>query len=220
MLVASGAIRALAGGAECASDRRGRRRWRQFIHQRLRSPRPRAAPAVTVGLGGTASLQWLSGTVQTNGFGLRATAGGGVGGNGGNAGDAVIGPCTGAMGVREAMAGRPVCFSAAARSRSLRFRLRARSRGSMSMQMAATAVLAGWPARELARGRQWRQWREWRNRQCHHPGHGDFEWVSWRRSDKWAGGPRPSQWRRRRPRWEHRLGDRPGRWRRVCGRRR
>ena len=29
----------------------------------------------------------------------------------------------GAMGVREAMAGRPVCFSAAARSRSIRFRM-------------------------------------------------------------------------------------------------
>ena len=54
------------------------------IHpQRHCSTRPRAAPAVTVGLGGTASLQWLSGTVQTTGFGLRATAVGGVGGNGG-----------------------------------------------------------------------------------------------------------------------------------------
>ena len=32
------------------------------------------------------------------------------------------------------------------------FRLRRWSRGSMSMQMAATAVLAGWPAQELAQG--------------------------------------------------------------------
>ena len=81
------------------------------------STRPRAAPAVTVGLGGTASLQWLSGTVQTNGFGLRATAGGGVGGKGGIAGDDVVVLLvpTGAMAVREAMAGRLVCFSAAAR---------------------------------------------------------------------------------------------------------
>jgi hypothetical protein len=44
------------------------------------------------GSGGAASLQWLSGTVQTTGIGLQATADGGIGGNGGTAGNPNFGP--------------------------------------------------------------------------------------------------------------------------------
>ena len=71
------------------------------------------------GTGGTVSLQWLSGTVQTNLFGLHASAGGGIGGDGGTGEKAQ--DTAGAMAAREAMAGRPTCFSVAARSRSSDF---------------------------------------------------------------------------------------------------
>ena len=67
-----------------AVDRGGWRRWRRFITNTFRPYQ--GGDGGNGGTGGAVSLQWLSGTVQTTGFGLRATAVGGAGGNGGIAG--------------------------------------------------------------------------------------------------------------------------------------
>ena len=85
-LVASGAIRALSSGAEArstggAGGAGGRSRTSDLVDT------TQGGAGGNGGMGGTVSLQWLSGTVQTTGFGLRATAVGGSGGNGGIAGD-------------------------------------------------------------------------------------------------------------------------------------
>ena len=101
----------LQGGVQCAVARgaggAGANLFQNFIDT------TQGGAGGNGGAGGLAFLQWLSDTVQTNRFGLFATAGGGVGGNGGHAGNGDVPP--GAMGVREAMAERLVCFSAAAR---------------------------------------------------------------------------------------------------------
>ena len=70
-----------------ALGRRGRRHWRQFIRLPIDVvPTVQGGIGGNGGMGGTASLQWLSGTVQAA-IGLRARAVGGVGGNGGNGGE-------------------------------------------------------------------------------------------------------------------------------------
>jgi hypothetical protein len=80
-LVASGAIAASSSGAEARSTGgaggAGADSSQNFIDTTT------GGDGGAGGTGGAVSLQWLSGTVQTTGFGLRATAVGGAGGNGG-----------------------------------------------------------------------------------------------------------------------------------------
>ena len=219
-LVADGDIRALASGVEVRSIGGAGGAGADSFTTNDFVDTTQGGAGGNGGMGGTASLQWLSGTVQSTGFGLRATAGGGVGGNGGNSG---IFCCTDSNGGDGGAGGNGGTAGVLL------------SGGAITVTQTLGAVTgiyvdanggdggAGGVAGQgnWRWGRQWRHWREWRNRQRHHPGHGDFEWVSRRRSDKWAGGPGPSQWRRRRPRWgQPARGLRPGRWRRVCGRRR
>ena len=92
--------------------------------------------------------------MQSTGFGLQATADGGIGGNGGTAGNPHVGPLMPEV----AMAGAggnggtaSVLLSGGTITVNQIPRISANSRESMSMQMAATAVLAGWPSRQLAR---------------------------------------------------------------------
>ncbi len=87
-LVASGTIRASSGGAEARSSGGGGGAGADSFTNDLLDTTLGGAGG-NGGTGGAASLQWLSGTVQSFGYGLRATSSGGAGGNGGAAGD----PC-------------------------------------------------------------------------------------------------------------------------------
>ena len=85
-LVANGTIHALAAGAEARSAGGGGGAGGDSTTSDLVDTTQGGAGGAG-GTGGAVSLQWLSGTVQSNGSGLRANAIGGSGGDGGKAGD-------------------------------------------------------------------------------------------------------------------------------------